>query len=161
MLQMDATFELIDPSGKVWKEIDLPVEPAPFNDFVAGLTRLYGVLVVKADDGATTTITDDFDAMMQELCLRSVVALSEGKDVDYVLAAHAEKVTFRSKGSAVQIAGNVSNEMVCDRAALVVALLDYGARYVDFKTAQLGPSSAAYFRNELDRAMAAVVPNDP
>ncbi|MBI1173065.1 hypothetical protein GC209_16860 [bacterium] len=153
---MDARFELISPAGKVWREDDFDVGGDQFPQEVAALTPLYGVLVLSGDDGTETTITDDFDAMLQEICLRSIGQMSRGERVDYRLAAHAETVTFAPEGDRVRIGGDVRNELVCNRDDLVEALLDCGERFVDFKAAQLGPASGAYYRAELDRARASV-----
>ncbi|MGV8985203.1 MAG: hypothetical protein ACOH2H_02825 [Cypionkella sp.] len=156
---MEARFELISPSGKLWTEADLARAatngPDSFAKAVAGLTPLYGVLVLSVDADNETTITDDFDAMLLQICLRSAGAIAQGTPVDYALAAHPEKVSFMPMGDKVRISGDVSADLVCDREGLAEALIDCATRYVAFKEAQLGPEASAYYRRELDRASVA------
>lgn len=153
---MDATFELISPSGKARPEIDFDPASEDFAQMVEDMMPLYGVLIL-SNDGGSTSITDDFDAMMLELCVNSVGQISKGLEVTYLLAAHPETVTFTSEGDQVRIAGDVRDELLCDREELVTALLDCGGRYAAFKVAQLGPAAGDYYRKLLDRARDAVL----
>jgi hypothetical protein len=146
---MEARFELISPEGKVWTEGRLFGRVA---EVIGGLTPLYGVLVLSRDDGSETVIADDFDIMMQQICLRLAIEINQGLSVEYRLAAHPESVHFAVEGERVRISGDVRDEALYDRHDLATALIHCGERFVAFKEAQLGTVAAAYYRSELEIA---------
>jgi hypothetical protein len=153
---MDVTFELISPQGKVWTEAALARAGDGLATVVAGLKPLYGVLVITVDADTETTITDDFNIMLHQICLRGVQQLHRGGSYTYTLAADPGAVSFTVTGDTVQISGAVRDDLVCDRTDLVEALLDCGARYVAFMDAVVGADANSYAQGDLADAQAAI-----
>ncbi len=154
---MQVHFTLTAPDGVTWSEDEIAGFDDAMPEMLAPMAPLYGTLVITdADQDDRTAISDDFDMMMRALCLRGVVPLFQGRDLTYAVAAHPETVNFRVLDDRVVISGDATPQLYCDRAGLVAALLDCGARFVALKRLQLGPEGAAAYQADLETAQTAL-----
>lgn len=154
---MQITFELVAPAGTTWSEDDLAGLGDALPATLAGLMPLYGRLILLDEDqDEETTISDDFDTLMRELCLRSVPMLAQHKDMTYMVAAYSEEVRFVFDGDSVHIEGDATPELYTNADALAPALLAAGERYVALKTRQLGADGIGSLGSYLDEARSAI-----
>lgn len=157
---MKATFMLIANDRTPWYEEDLDKDAAALARLLPGLMPLYGMLTVTDEDAhETLSVTDDFDAVTGEFCLRMVPDLAAGRAVTYIVSAHDEEVVLTPDGDRIEVEGTTVDECSFPKAAMLAALVDCGERYLAFKRKQLtdpGDRRLAMLEKALDRARAAV-----
>ena len=154
---MDVVIEFIAPDGLIWSEEDLAEAGDGLGALLGTLSPLYGRLVISdPSQDEETSITDDLEAMIRELCLRSVAEIVAGEEVVYDLATHPETVRFVPHGDRVAIEGDATPELWCNARALAESFVKAGERYVALKAHQFGTEKADNLEPYLRQAQAAI-----